>query len=322
MTEPQNDVTPVPAEDAAEAQPAPEATAAPEAAAAPEATAAPEAAAAPETAAAPEAAAAPETPHANPYATPYPVAPPEPARKVNRKAVALVAGIVAVAALVGGGVWASAAIADADRTAPTAYWVPLGERYEKPAEPGSVPANDLSGKLLPVPAGFSLGPDLEQDGNNFFVSGEKAVEGFKEARGGLSSSDRKKRDEMLAELKLKGLAGRSYINEGSSSVAEVRIMQADPAAVGKFSEISKKFLELTGDGREAPKVDGFPDAKCSLLAIGEEKKEKIDSLDCVAVEGDVMVTFRAYGPKPFRQADAVEFFKNQMNHLKSPGESV
>ncbi|CAM5494322.1 hypothetical protein SAVIM338S_03492 [Streptomyces avidinii] len=304
MTEPQNDVTPVPAEGPAEV-PA-------------EVRTVPEAGA-PEAAAAPVASRAPD---ANPYATPYPIPPVRPARKVNRKAVALVAGAVAVAALVGGGVWASAAIADADRNAPTAYWAPVGERYEKPAEPGSVPANALSGKLLPVPIGFSLGPDLEQDGNNFFVSGDKAVEGFKEARGGLSSSDRKKRDEMLAELKLKGLAGRSYINEGFSSVVEVRLMQADPSAVGKFSEISKKFLELGGDAREAPKVDGFPDAKCSLLAIGEEKKEKIDSIDCVAVEGDVMVTFRAYGSKPFKDADAVGFFKNQLNHLKSPGESV
>ncbi|MGW6703484.1 hypothetical protein ACWGDE_01135 [Streptomyces sp. NPDC054956] len=289
MTEPQNDVTAV----SAEVPAAPDAVEAPAAA-----------------------------PVEAPVEVPYPVAPVKPARKVNRKAVALVAGIVAVAALVGGGVWASAAVADADRDAPTAYWAPLGGRLEKSAEPGSVPANDLSGKLLPLPSGFSPGPDLEQDGNNFFVSGEKAVEGFKEARGGLSSSDRKKRDEALAELKLKGLAGRSYAKEGQGWVAEVRIMQADPGAVGKFSEISKKLLELSGDDREAPKVDGFPDAKCSLLAIGQEKKEKIDSIDCVAVEGDVMVTFRAYGPKPFSNSDAVAFFKNQMSHLKSPGESV
>lgn len=267
----------------------------------------------------PAAAPVPAPAETAPEPTAEPVKPP---RAVNRKAVALVAGVVAVAALAGGGVWASAAIADADRDAPTAYWVPLGERYTKPAEPGSVPANALSGKLLPIPTGYELGPDLEQDGNNFFVSGERAIEGFKEARGGLSSSDRKKRDEALAELKLKGLAGRSYVRTGFSSVVEVRIMQADPGAVGKLSEVSKKFLDIVGDDREAPKVDGFPDAKCSLLAIGEEKKEKIDSIDCVAVEGDVMVTFRAYGAKPFKNTDAVEFFKNQLNHLKSPGESA
>ncbi|AWZ10195.1 hypothetical protein DRB96_16290 [Streptomyces sp. ICC1] len=234
----------------------------------------------------------------------------------------LIAAGVAAAVLLGGGAWASSAIADADRDAPTAYWIPIGEEPPKREAPGSVPTNAISGKLLPLPSGFVLGPDLEEDGNNFFVSGEKAVEGMKETRSGLTSSERKDRDKTLAELKLKGLAGRSYVNEKSNWYAEVRIMQADPKAVGAFSEVSKKFLDFTGDGREAPKVDGFPDAKCSLEAIGEKDKEKIDSIDCVAVEGDVMVTFRAYGPKPFSTADAVTFFKNQMSHLKSPGESV
>lgn len=250
----------------------------------------------------------------------HPAPPEKPARKVNRKAVALIAGGVAAAVLVGGGVWASSAIADADRDAPTAYWIPIGEDPPKREAPDSVPANDLSGKLLPFEPGFRPGPDLEEDGNNFFVSGEKAVEGMKETRSGLTSSERKDRDKMLAELKLKGLAGRSYVK--GAWFAEVRIMQADPKAVGAFSKVSKKFLEFTGDGREAPKVDGFPDAKCSLEAIGKEKKETIDSLDCVAVEGDMMVAFRAYGAKPFSTTDAVAFFKKQMNHLKSPGESV
>lgn len=251
-----------------------------------------------------------------------PAAPAKTGRRINRKAAAMVAGGVAVAVLVGGGVWASSAIADADREAPTAYWVPLGSRVEKYAEPGSVPANELTGKLLPVPPGFALGPDLGADGKDFFVSGEKAVEGFKESRDGLSTTERKKRDEMLAELKLKGLAGRSYTKGRGEWVAEVRIMQADPKAVGDRAEFTKKILELIGDKREAPKVDGFPDAKCALMAMGEKGEEKIDSLDCTAVEGDVVVTFRSYGAKPFSIADAVAFFKNQMNHLKSPGESA
>lgn len=306
MTEPQNDVTPAPVP--AEA-PAPETAAAPEAAPVPAGAHEPRAA-------------AEATPLAYPHPYPYPVPPVKPQRKVNRRVVALVAGGVAVAVLVGGGLFASSAIADADRDAPTAYWVPIGDRMDEPEEPGPVPANALSGKLLPVPTGFRPGPDLGSNGNNFFVSGEEAIEGFKESRDGLSSSERKKRDETLAQLKLKGLAGRSYTKGMGDWIAEVRIMQADPKAVGNLSEVSKKLLELTGDKREAPKVDGFPDAKCSLLAMGEEKKEKIDSIDCVAVEGDVAVTFRAYGPKPFSTSDAVAFFKNQMSHLKSPGESV
>ncbi|MCJ1680694.1 hypothetical protein MTF65_25775 [Streptomyces sp. APSN-46.1] len=242
------------------------------------------------------------------------------------KAGPLVVGGLSLAVLVGTGVWASGTIADADRSAPTAYWAPAGAQPPKTEKPGPVPGNPLSAKLLPLPRTYTLGPDLGADGNDFFISGEQAVEGFKEARKGLSSSERKKRDDVLADLELKGQAGRSYAELGGDMVVEVRILQADPKALDSFSEISKKLLDVIGDDdRDAPKVDGFPNAKCSLLAVGEEeeKEKKVDSLYCVAVEGDVMVNFRAYGPKPgFSKSDAAGFLKNQLSHLKSPGESA
>ncbi|MFD0356198.1 hypothetical protein ACFVHW_21035 [Streptomyces sp. NPDC127110] len=242
----------------------------------------------------------------------------------RRKRAPLIAGGVAVVLLAGGGAGASYALAGADRTAPTAYWAAAGSELPEAANIAPVPPNDLSGKLLPLPPEFNLGPDLAGDGNDFFVSGEKAVEGFKAARKGLSSSERKKRDDMLADLKLKGLAGRSYAAAGGGMVVEIRIMQADPKAVGAFSEVSKKLLELAAGDRDAPKVDGYPDAKCALLPVGEEKEPKIDSMYCVAVQGDVLVSLRAYGPKKegFSKLEATGFLKNQLNRLKSPGESV
>ncbi|MFK0200684.1 hypothetical protein [Streptomyces lavendulae] len=245
-----------------------------------------------------------------------------PGRPARRRGRALVASGLAVAVLAAGGAWAAVALADADRHAPTRYWAEPDESASAPPTPAPVPPNDLSGKLLPVPPAFSPGPDLADDGNNFFVSGGSAVQGFKDAGKGLSNTQRKQRDEALAGLKLKGLAGRSYAQAGGRTVVEVRIMQADPKALGTFAEISKKLLDQIGDGRDAPKVDGFPAAKCSMTALGEEKKETVDSLDCVAVEGDVMVNFRAYGPKPLSTGDAMKFLKNQLTHLKSPGESV
>lgn len=257
---------------------------------------------------------APETP-----------APAGPAPVVNRrKRAAVIAAAVAGAVLLGGGIWAASALADADRTAPTAYWVEAGGKLPSAENAPPVPANDLTGKLLPVPSGFGPGPDQGADGNDYFASGEKAVETFKEARKGLSGTERKKRDDMLADLRLKGLAARTYAAAGGSMVVEIRLMQADPKAVGAFSEVTKKLLDLTGDDRDAPKVDGYPDAKCSLLAVGEQNKEKIDSLYCVAVQGDVLVSLRAYGPKEqgFSKLEAAGFLKNQLSRLKSPGESV
>ncbi|MFF4320535.1 hypothetical protein [Streptomyces sp. NPDC001568] len=272
--------------------------------------------------------AAPAASAAAPAATapgPVPVAPAAPAAPTGSrvKAGPLVVGVLSLAVLVGSGVWASATVEDADRTAPTAYWAAAGEEPQKAPEPPSVPENAVSAKLLPVPSSYELGPDFGVEGNDFVVSGDKAVEGLKEIRKGLSTSERKKRDEMLAELDLKGQAGRTYTKWAGNLTVEVRIMQADPKAVNSFAGASKTFLEIVGDKREAPKVEGYPDAKCALLAVGEEKKEKIESMYCVAVEGDVMVDFRAYGPKSgFYATDAVDFLKNQLRHLKSPGESA
>ncbi|CAL9472371.1 hypothetical protein SUDANB120_02867 [Streptomyces sp. enrichment culture] len=262
--------------------------------------------------------AAADTAAAAPADEPAPASPP----RRGRKAAALAGGAVALAVLAGGAIAGSAALEGADRSVATRYWVPEGAPPAAPEDPAPVPAGELSGKLLPVPSGYSLGPDLGRDGNDYSFSGEKAVQTYGDARGGLSSSERKRRDEVLEGMKVKGLAGRSYTKDGGGAVYQVRIMQADAKAVGRLSEAAKKLNELAGDGRGAPAVDGHPEAKCVLLAIGEEKQEKIDSMDCVAVQGDVLVTFRAFGPKPFSPADAASFFKNQLSRLKSPGESV
>ncbi|MDX6764731.1 hypothetical protein SIN09_36475, partial [Streptomyces sp. F8] len=250
-----------------------------------------------------------------------------PVRKRNRRTLALVSAAVAVVVLAGGGVAAAAALADADRTAPTRYWVAEDHTTGGTAAPvPSVPPNELTGKLMPLPANYWPGPDLDPEGNDYFLPSDKALQSFKDARTGLSSTERAERDKALADLKLAGMAGRSYARgEGhGAAVAEIRLIQADPQQLATFAEFTKKLIELTAGG-EAPQVDGYPQAKCGLddsLKGGKDGKEKIEALDCVAVEGNVLVTFRMYGSKGFAAKDAASLFKQQLDHLKSPGESA
>ncbi len=249
-------------------------------------------------------------------------------RARSRRTVALIAGGLGIAVLAGGALWAAGRIADADRTAPTRYWVAAGADPRPTGTPepvATVPPNELTGKLLPVTAEFELGPDLDAEGNDFYVSGERALQAVKDSDTGLSGAERAERDKALDGLKLKGVAGRSYHHPRDHQVMEIRLTQADPQTLAKFSEFSKKILELTGAGRDAPKIEGFPDAKCALTVLGKEKTEdqnKIDTIDCEALQGDVLVSFRMYGPKPLSANDAAGLFKQQLNHLKSPGESV
>ncbi|MEW2140018.1 hypothetical protein AB0892_26095 [Streptomyces sp. NPDC005409] len=263
-----------------------------------------------------------------PAVTAEPVPAAEPVRKRNRRTLALVAAAVGVVVLVGGGVAGAAALADADRSAPTRYWVAEDHTTGgTPAPVPSVPPNELTAKLMPMPVGYWPGPDLDSEGNHYYLPSDKALQSFTGARTGLSSSERAERDKSLADLKLKGMAGRSYARgEGSGgAVAEIRLVQADPQQLATFAEFAKKLIELTAAGGEAPQVEGHPQAKCGVddsLKGGKDGKEKIDALDCVAVEGDVLVTFRMYGSKGFAVKDAASLFKQQLDHLKSPGESA
>ncbi|MFE2145798.1 hypothetical protein ACFXA3_29390 [Streptomyces sp. NPDC059456] len=269
--------------------------------------------------AAPEPAAPEPAPDATPATVPRPR---------SRRTAALIAGAVAVAVLVGGGLWGAGRIAGADRTSPTRYWSVADPGPRPTATSGpkpTVPPNALTGKLLPLPGGFEPGPDIDEDGNDFYVSGERALQSFKDVRSGLSGDQQAQRDKALADLKLKGMAGRSYRQVRESQVVEIHLTQAEPQALAKFSEFSKKLLELTGEDGDAPKIEGYPDAKCALETLGKEKtedKDKIGAMDCVALQGDVLVAFRMYGRKPFSTHDGADLFKRQLNHLKSPGESV
>ncbi|MFJ9937989.1 hypothetical protein ACIRSJ_33240 [Streptomyces virginiae] len=248
-----------------------------------------------------------------------------PARRIRTGTVGLAAAAVGVVVLAGGGLWFSAVLDDAERTAPTRYWTAESVPTGSPAPIPPVPEAELKAKLLPLPRSYWPGPDIDAEGNDYFVSGERAVQALKDDHSGLAAGEREGRDRALADLKLKGLAGRSYArgNGGGAMVSEIQLMQADPKELGRFAEVAKKVLELTAADGQAPVVDGFPGAKCALDSVVDGKKQEITALDCVAVEGDVLVTYRTYGWSPgFSASDAAALFKEQLDHLKSPGETA
>ncbi|WP_330331713.1 hypothetical protein OHS33_19660 [Streptomyces sp. NBC_00536] len=254
----------------------------------------------------------------------------KPPRTVNRKAVAAVGAVVALAAVGGFGVWAKGWIADAPRTARTVYWQTADPApAEAPPTPPVVSLGDLGDRLIPVPDHYKPGPDQGEHSNYFTVPGAKAAQLMKENNRNLPADRRAESDKMVDQLKLKGQAGRSFRGENGDQVVEISITQADPQAVKTFGEFSKKLMEIIGDDRQAPKVEGYPEAKCALHAIGEgdknndgEKKEPLESVLCAASQGDFLITFHAYGAKPFKADDEVKLFRTQLDRLKSPGESA
>ncbi|MFJ6719806.1 hypothetical protein [Streptomyces sp. NPDC091259] len=251
--------------------------------------------------------------------------------RTRRKRTTLISAAVGLAVLAGAGFAASALLDTADRSSPTRYWHPAGAHSASEPKPvPTVPVNALAAKLLPLDPGGQPGPDTDGEGNDFYVSGESALQTFKSSRSGLSEEARAGRDKALAGLKLKGVAGRSYSAWRSGAVSEIELMQADPQAVASLAEVNKKVfdvLEKAGGTRRAPAVDGFPQAECALSDVVDGRsdasthKGKLDSLECVAAEGDVLVNFRTYG-SAINVNKAVDLFEKQLIRLKAPGESA
>ncbi|MEV6649001.1 hypothetical protein [Streptomyces sp. NPDC051219] len=253
---------------------------------------------------------------------PIPVEPQAPRRRPRRKLVAAVSAALGLAVLTGGSVWALDRLGDADRTAPTIVWAEPAEDADaaKPATP--VPLKGLGSRLMPVPFGFELGPDIENHGNDTVLGKKQAVAEFKEGSRGLPSDQRKKRNKAIEKLRLQGLAMRSYRDAVDGQlIVEMRLAQIENAKDGrKLAAFQSEFADALGIFRKGPAVKGFKNAKCFLTP--KDSEDKLDVMFCSAYQGDVLISLEAYGPMPMNTSGAAELLRKQLDHLETPGELV
>ncbi|MFE9259216.1 hypothetical protein [Streptomyces sp. NPDC006879] len=258
-------------------------------------------------------------PEPQPRSVPQPAAaldPPAPRRsrrRVQRITALALSAVVMAAAAVG----AAVRMADAERTATsTHYW-----SAEVPGTPPSVPApRGLAAALLPMPDTFWPGPDMDEYGDSAVVTGPRASVLMKDASRGLSLVERKEHHAAVDQLKLKGLAARSYRSRGADVIAEVRIAQMEPAMARKRAHLMRQLTGAFNDFRKGPKIEGHPEAVCHLFA--KQVLEPFAGLTCSAYRGDLVVSYQAYGTAPFATEVASELLRQQLDHIKSPGEYV
>ncbi|WP_455350989.1 hypothetical protein [Streptomyces sp. SYSU K217416] len=240
-------------------------------------------------------------------------------RRLNRKVVAAVSAGLVLAVAAGGSVWAVDRLGDADRTSPTVVWAEPKEGTDERAK--AAPPQGLAARLLPVPHGYELGPDVDGYGNDTVLGKRQALAIFKQGNRGLPSSQRKKRDKAIDKLRLQGLAMRSYRTVLGELVIETRLAHIENAKDGRrLAKFQSEFADMLGIFRKGPAVKGFKDAKCFLLPA--DSKSQLDAMFCSAYQGDVLVSMSAYGTKPFDKAGAAEVLRKQLDHLHSPGELV
>ncbi|MCP3821062.1 hypothetical protein NLX86_24090 [Streptomyces sp. A3M-1-3] len=240
-------------------------------------------------------------------------------RRINRRLLVAVSGVLALGVVAGGGVWALDTLGDADRTATTVVWAEPPQGKDGAAE-SRKPAG-LGASLLPVAYQYKLGPDIGAHGNDTVLSRKQAVAIFKEGSRGLPSAQRNKRSKAIDKLRLQGLALRSYVSLDGGLIVETKLAQIENAKNGrKLAAFQSELADALGIFRKGPAIQGFKNAKCFLMP--KVSKAKLDAMFCSAYEGDVLVSMTAYGVKPLDTAAAAELLRRQLDHLNSPGEYV
>ncbi|MEE1767870.1 hypothetical protein PUR34_06660 [Streptomyces sp. JV185] len=244
----------------------------------------------------------------------------------SRRVIVLALPVVLVAAAVAGAAaYTKNSVDGADRGAGTRLW-------EEPAhEPGKDPAGDvargrastgLSKLLLPVPAGYRLGLDNGELGNDGEQSGKKATAAMKQNARGLAGKERRAYEERIDKLHIEGIAARTYTDDGNTLVISTEIMRMkDKKAVQNLHTFRTGLLESIDIFRAEPRIKGHTrNARCYVLRKGS--KDSIESMNCLAYDGELSISLSASGTRPFDWKAVAELLKDQLDHIASPGEYV
>ncbi|MEV7178808.1 hypothetical protein [Kitasatospora sp. NPDC093679] len=279
--------------------------------------------------AAPEPAAEPaaELPPAPPE-QPAPTAPPAPAGPGRARvpfAVRATAS-VAAAALLGVGIGLGILHTEQDdRPAASASAAPSGAPSASAtpsfgAKQGGSHFGSMRDLLLPVPAGFHLGPDSGQFGNDTELTEEQRKAWVEDEVRGLPAKLQDGVRKAWQQSVLKGGGVRGLASDDGSLQVTVWLLQYHQDAVRAHDAWVAALGSDSGLFRGGPQIPGHPEAHCYLphLAPGAE----IDELECSAAVGDLRVVLSVQGIAPLPKDRIVPLFAQQLDRLAIPGASA
>ncbi|MFJ2582172.1 hypothetical protein [Kitasatospora aureofaciens] len=198
--------------------------------------------------------------------------------------------------------------------APTATATPFGARSN------GNHFGSLRDLLLPVPAGYELGPDEGGYGNDAEIGAEQLSAELDDQ---LQQIPKDKRDKLRAYwegLHVKATGVRTYRTSADDLVIGLKLRQFNQQEVQKLNEYTAVFTGDTGLFRIGPEIPGHPEAHCYLMPA--PPSAPIDYLECSAAEGDLLVVANAEGVAPLPKDKIVALFTMQLDRLARPGASV
>ncbi|MCF6524165.1 hypothetical protein [Streptomyces sp. JJ36] len=234
----------------------------------------------------------------------------------------LLTGLLVFAAAGGGVAWTAVTVTGADRTAPTTVW----EKPEKtPSEDDPAPNaakgrqdNPLSRQLLPVPANYRLGPDIDEFGNDVHLTGAQATALMEQGGADLPPAQRREHRKFVRNLDVQGLAMRSYVLYSNDLAVEIQLAHMkNRKAVRELATGRKQLVKELSILRDGPGIKGYRDAACLLPPKDEESD--LELMLCTAHQDDMLVTLTASGTKPFREDDVADLLKKQLDRLAKGG---
>ncbi|MGW2842578.1 hypothetical protein ACWCWD_32920 [Streptomyces sp. NPDC001493] len=260
-----------------------------------------------------------------------PVAPPRSGR-VWKAARYVVPAVLVLGVIGGAGAYTKATVDSADRTAPTTLWTKEeaadslrqqkgGPDRGRAARTGRSDTA-LSKLLLPAAAPWELGPDIGKLSNDNEVSAKEAAAAVKKSVPGLAGRERRAYEKSVDRLKIQGMAQRSYVSVAtdSSQKAVIGILSMkDTGAVHDLWVSNTGLMDAVGVFRKGPKVEDHKEARCFRAP---KTDTKLDGVTCVAYEGELFITVAVEGAEPMDMSVVADLVKDQLDHIKSPGEYI
>ncbi|MFB7617078.1 hypothetical protein [Kitasatospora sp. NPDC056181] len=198
--------------------------------------------------------------------------------------------------------------------APTATPTPFG------AKSNGNHFGSLRDLLLPVPVGYSLGPDEGGYGNDVELSADQLSAELDNDLLQIPKDKQEKLRQYWEGLHVKATGVRSYKAKADDLVIGMKLRQFNQQEVQKLNEYTAVFTGDTGIFRIGPAIPNHPEAHCYLMPA--PPAAPIDYLECSAAEGDLLVVMTAEGVAPLPKDRIVALFTQQLDRLATPGASA
>ena len=169
--------------------------------------------------------------------------------------------------------------------------------------------------LLPIPAGYDLGPSDADYGNNSYLTGDQTDGDLDGLLAGVPQSDLPSAKGSLTDVSLKGTAIRTYADPSTALVVQIALIQSDVADVAGNATLFQSTISDPNVFQQGPTVPGYDQATC-VLPSGPGS-DTIDSLICMASSGDILVRVNAYGPAPLDTTTVTQLVSRQLDLLKT-----